>query len=251
MTVRRRRQDAVFERRARSCMVTHLDSGDGSEMSDEFDRIGSMDTVFDAAASAGVFVRPGDDNPTVFEMPPKHKKVCHTDALVAGTHFPAEAAANLIGYRSMVVTMSGLAAMGAEAVSASVSLVTPTLSRVWAAQFAGGIARAALDFGLKIFGGNLERGPQTVRVTVYGRVPTGTAIPRSGAKPGDGVYVSGVLGAASLALSQAELAAPPQAALEADTPLRRYWKPTPRLQLGVGLADAGHRRHSRFRWLDS
>ena len=232
MTIRRRRQDAVCERRARSCTVAHLDSGDGSEVSDEFDRIGSVDAMFNAISSLDVVVRPGE---TALEWPPNHEPICHTDALVAGTHFPAEAPADLIGYRSMVVTMSGLAAMGAAAVSARVSLATPTLSRVWAAQFAGGITRAALDFGLKIVTGDLERGPQTVRVTVHGRVPTGTAIPRSGAKAGDSVYVSGVLGAASLALLGAELAVPPRAALKADTPLRRYWKPTPRVQLGVGL----------------
>ena len=204
-------------------------------MSDEFALIDSIIArLGEATTGTDVIVGPGDDA-AVLEMPSEHELVVSTDTLVATRHYPIRAGADSIGYRSMAVATSDLAAMGATPGWATVSLVTPTLSRDWATLFAGGIQGAALDFGLKVVGGNLARGPQSVTVTVHGHVPAGEALRRSGAKAGDGVYVTGALGGAGLALADAGLATPSPAALTADSPLRRYWKPTPRLQLGEGL----------------
>ena len=204
-------------------------------MSDEFALIDSITTVLaETTAGADVIVGPGDDA-AVLAMPPEHELVVSTDALIAGSHYPMHARADLIGYRSMAVATSDLAAMGAAPGWATVSLVVPTLSRDWAALFAAGIKSAALDFGLKVVGGNLARGPESVTVAVHGHVPRGQALRRSGAKAGDCVYVSGALGGAGLALANAGLATPSPSALAADSSLRRYWQPTPRLELGMGL----------------
>ena len=204
-------------------------------MTGEFEHIDSMIEVLgETTAGTGVVLGPGDDA-AVLAMPAGHELVVSTDTLVAERHYPPNARADSIGYRSMAVATSDLAAMGATPGWATVSLVTPTLSRDWATLFAAGIKRAALDFELKVVGGNLARGPQSVSVTVHGHVPAGQAIQRSGAKAGDGVYVTGALGGAGSALADAGLASASLPALAADSPLRRYWKPTPRLKLAISL----------------
>ena len=204
-------------------------------MSDEFALIDRMVALLgETTSGASVVAGPGDDA-AVLAMPPEHELVVSVDTLVAERHYPANARADLIGYRSMAVATSDLAAMGAAPGWATVALVAPTLSPDWAALFASGIKRAALDFDLKVVGGNLARGQQSVTVTVHGHVPAGQAIVRSGAKTGDDVYVTGTLGGAGLALAAGRLATPSAADLASDSPLRRYWRPAPRLEVGVAL----------------
>ena len=203
-------------------------------MSDEFTLIDRMVAVLgETTSGANVVAGPGDDA-AVLAIPPAHELVVSVDTLVAERHYPANARADLIGYRSMAVATSDLAAMGAAPGWATVALVAPALSLDWATLFASGIKRAALDFHLKVVGGNLARGPQSVTVTVHGHVPAGQAIVRSGAKAGDDVYVTGTLGGAGLALADAKLATA-SADLASDSPLRRYWNPEPRLEVGVAL----------------
>lgn len=202
---------------------------------DEFDLIDTMVEILgDVANGAGVVVGPGDDA-AVLDVPADHQLVVSTDTLVAGRHFPANAQADVIGYRSMAVATSDLAAMGATPAYATVALTIEHLPEDWARPYAAGIADAARDFGLSIVGGNIARGPCSVTVTVHGHVPTGQAITRGGAQPGDLVYVTGSLGGASLALADPGLESCGLRDLAEETPLRRYWMPTPRLALGQAL----------------
>lgn len=186
------------------------------------------------AQGEGVVLGPGDDA-AVLAVPAQHELVVSTDTLVAGRHYPPAAAPANIGYRSMAAATSDLAAMGAAPAWALVSLTAPDLAGEWATAFAAGIRAAAEAFGLKVVGGNLARGPASVTIAVHGHVPAGTALRRSGAKPGDRVYVSGHIGGAGLALADA----PALAACPAEAPpgsaLARYWRPQPRLALGMGL----------------
>ena len=183
---------------------------------------------------AGVVLGPGDDA-AVLEIPSGRQLVVSTDTLVAGRHYPDGACADAIGYRSLAVAISDLAAMGATPAFATVSLTTEKLTRAWAERYTDGLAAAARAFGIAIVGGNIARGPESVTVTVNGHVPNGTAIPRSGAGPGDGVYVTGLLGGAGLALADENLAEWSLAAADDDSPLTRYWMPRPRLHLGIAL----------------
>lgn len=182
----------------------------------------------------GVVLGPGDDA-AVLEIPKGRQLVVSTDTLVADRHYPGGACADAIGYRSLAVATSDLAAMGAAPAFATVSLTTEGLTANWAEQYADGLAAAAHGFGIAIVGGNVARGPESVTVTVHGHVPNGTAVTRSGAGPGDDVYVTGVLGGAGLALVDESLAEWPLAALQEDSPLKRYWMPQPRLRLGIAL----------------
>lgn len=202
----------------------------------EFELIAAIAEVLGPVAGGeGVVLGPGDDA-AVLAVPPGHELVVSTDTLVAGRHYPAAAAPAHIGYRSMAVATSDLAAMGAAPAWALVSLTAPALSIEWATAFATGIRAAAEALGLKVVGGNLARGPASVTVAVHGHVPAGTALRRSGAKPGDRIYVSGSIGGAGLALADAPaLAACPWDDLPPGSPLARYWQPQPRLALGLGL----------------
>ncbi len=205
-------------------------------MPNEFDLIDHIvATLGDVAAGAGVALGPGDDA-AVLTLPPGCQLVVSTDTLVAGRHYPEGAAPDAIGYRALAVATSDLAAMGAAAAWAVVSLTAERLERAWTAGFAEGLKRAAARFGLAVVGGNLARGPQSVTVTVHGHLPHGAAITRAGAKTGDAVYVTGELGAAKLALGDVErLRELSFADLDDGEPPARYWRPTPRLAVGVGL----------------
>lgn len=209
----------------------------------EFDLIDSIAQVLrETAAAPSVVLGPGDDAAVV--IPPQgHELVVSTDTLVAGRHYPEGAQPDAIGYRGMAVAVSDLAAMGAAPAWAVVALTTPRLEEDWARRFAGGVRGAARDFGLAVIGGNLARGPQSVTVTAHGHLPSGTAIRRAGARPGDIVHVTGTLGGAGLALADRErLRECSLADLVAGAPEHRFWKPAPRLALGValrGFASAG------------
>lgn len=206
-------------------------------MSREFDLIDSIVAVLGDTATSGegVLVGPGDDA-AVLAVPAGHQLVVSTDALIAGRHYPEGSNPELIGWRSMAVAASDLAAMSAEPAWATVALVAPELAADWAKRFAIGIGDAAREFGMKIVGGNLAQGPQSVTVTVHGHLPANSALVRSGAMSGDFVYVTGQLGGAALALEDMPgLAACSPEDLREDSPLRRYWCPTPRFAFGAGL----------------
>lgn len=202
---------------------------------DEFDLIDTMvEMLGDVATGTGVAVGPGDDA-AVLDVPADHQLVVSTDTLVAGRHFPANGPADAIGYRSMAVATSDLAAMGATPAYATVALTIEDLPEDWARPYAAGIACAARNFGLAVVGGNVARGPCSITVTVHGHVPSGQAITRAGAQPGDRVYVTGWLGGASLALADPGLESCGLRDLTDETPLRRYWMPTPRLAFAEAL----------------
>lgn len=209
-------------------------------MNGEFDLIDAIvATLGTTATGDGVVLGPGDDA-AVLALPTGHEMVVSTDTLVADRHYPGGACADAIGYRSLAVATSDLAAMGAEPAYATVALTSPDLAADWAKRYAHGLAQAAQDFGMAIVGGNLARGSQAVTVTVFGHVPEGAAITRSGARSGHTLYVTGALGGAGLALgdeslSEYSLTALDPSSTDPGSPLARYWKPEPRIAVGVGL----------------
>ena len=156
------------------------------------------------------------------------------DTIVADAHFPADTGARFVGHRVLAVNLSDLAAMGAEPAWALLGLTLPAADESWLAGFAAGLDELARRFGVALVGGDTTRGPLAATVTVGGWVPRGEALKRSGAKPGDDLWVSGTLGdaGAGLAILQARLAAGGAAREEL---LRRFLLPEPRVGLGVAL----------------
>ncbi len=154
----------------------------------------------DTAASRWLDVGAGDDA-SVSTLPAGTQLVSSIDTLVAGRHFPGDADPADIGFRAMMVSLSDLAAMGAEPHIVLVALTLEAADPAWVSALARGMAEAARQTGATIAGGNLSRGRLSLSMSVHGVVPEGTAVLRSGARPGDLLYVTGALGGAAAALA--------------------------------------------------
>ncbi|MBS0579706.1 MAG: thiamine-phosphate kinase [Proteobacteria bacterium] len=187
------------------------------------------------AQRADVALGIGDDA-ALLRVAPGHELVAATDTLVAGVHFPHGCPAHSIGHRALAVNLSDVAAMGAQPLWALLALTLPEVDETWLEGFAAGLGGLARQHGVALVGGDTTRGPLTVTVQVLGQVAAGTALRRSGARPGDTLFVSGTPGdaAAGLALEQSRLQAPPEAAAYLRA---RFLLPTPRLALGERLRE--------------
>jgi thiamine-monophosphate kinase len=149
-----------------------------------------------------------------------------TDMLVEGRHFLPGADPEALGHKALAVNLSDLAAMGAAPRWATLGLALPAADERWLTGFARGFFALAARFGVDLVGGDTTRSPLlTITVTALGEVPSGVAMYRAGARPGDDIWVSGELGGAALALAHPEIAA------VAD----RLHRPEPRVELGERL----------------
>lgn len=154
-----------------------------------------------------------------------------TDSLLEGRHFRRGADARKLGHKALAVNLSDMAAMGATPRWATLSLSLPSARRRWLAAFAGGFYALARRFGVDLIGGDTTRGPLSIGVTILGEVPAGRALRRSGAAPGDDIWVSGELGGAALGLRRPEV----------RSAAKRLNEPEPRVVLGkrlLGVASA-------------
>jgi thiamine-monophosphate kinase len=185
------------------------------------------------------------DDAALLPVPGADRQLVATvDALVEGVHFERRyAPARLVGRKALAVNLSDVAAMGGIPRYALCALLAPPdLSLSWVHEFAQGFGDRAREFGVRIVGGNLSRGPCfAATVTVLGEVERGRAVTRDGGRPGDRLYVTGTLGASALgmALLRDEGPRPSPEVQEALT--RAHLDPTPRLaegRLAAGFARA-------------
>lgn len=185
------------------------------------------------AARADVRLGIGDDA-AVLAVPRGFELALTTDVQVEGVHFLKAAPAAAIGYRALAVNLSDIAAMGAEPSWMLLSLVLPRVQAPWLREFSGSLARLAKREGVALVGGNLSRGPLSITILLAGLVPAGGALRRDGARPGDDLYVSGMLGDAAGGLELARRGAPLRTAA-ARYLRRRFEYPTARVALGRAL----------------
>lgn len=153
------------------------------------------------------------------------------DTLVSGIHFFPDVPADRLGHKALAVSLSDLAAMGAEPCWFSLALTLPAVDSAWLDAFSTGLAGLAKSHGVSLIGGDTTRGPLSITIHAIGTLPESAALRRSGAKPGDVIYVSGDLGAAGLALKQrteSDFTVSPQT-------LARLELPSPRVALGLAL----------------
>ncbi|MCQ4295496.1 thiamine-phosphate kinase [Pseudomonas stutzeri] len=188
-----------------------------------------------ARAGGEVVLGIGDDC-ALLQIPAGEQLAVSTDTLVAGVHFSDPCNPFLLGRRALAVAASDLAAMGAAPIGFTLALTLPAGDPLWLAELARGLDSMALDCSLRLIGGDTTRGPLSLTVTVFGRVPAGQALLRSGAQVGDLLCVGGVLGeaAGALPLVLGQAAADPDIA---EHLLARYWSPQPQLALGEALRD--------------
>jgi thiamine-monophosphate kinase len=175
----------------------------------------------------------GDDCALLAPAPGMHLAVS-CDMLVEGRHFFAGAEPRALGHKSLAVNLSDLAACAAQPLAFTLALALPQARDEWLAPFAEGLFALADEYECELVGGDTTRGPLTICITVFGQVPAGQALLRSGAKPGDDVFVSGTLGDARLALEglRGAVALPADVL---DAARARLDRPSPRVALGLAL----------------
>ncbi|MCK6386255.1 MAG: thiamine-phosphate kinase [Zoogloea sp.] len=157
-----------------------------------------------------------------------------TDMLVAGTHFFADTDPEDLGWKTLAVNVSDLAAMGAEPRWVVLAASLPAPDEAWIAAFAKGFFACSEAFGIDVIGGDTTRGPLNLCPTIFGEVPVGRAITRAGARPGDDLWVSGTPGRAALGLAQLRGEAELADGHRADC-LAALHRPQPRVALGLAL----------------
>lgn len=176
------------------------------------------------------------DDAALFRPRPGMQLAVSTDMLVAGTHFFPDTDPCDLGWKTLAVNVSDLAAMGAAPRWALLALALPQADERWIAAFARGFLACARAFGVDLIGGDTTRGPLNLAVTIFGEVPVGKAITRAGAQAGDDLWVSGQPGLAALGLAalrgQIELSSAGRSAC-----LAALLRPQPRIALGLGLRD--------------
>jgi thiamine-monophosphate kinase len=174
----------------------------------------------------------GDDAALV-RIAEGNQLVISTDMSVAGTHFFADAAPYYIGWKSLAVNVSDMAAMGANPKWATLALALPEIDESWLAEFSRGFFACADAFKVDLVGGDTTKGSLSISVTIMGEVPTGKALKRGGAQAGDDIWVSGTLGSAALGL--AHLQEKVQLSDELAICLKALNTPSPRSALGLAL----------------
>jgi len=175
------------------------------------------------------------DDAALLRPPHEDALVACTDVLTEGIHFPVDTPAEAVGHKALAVNLSDVAAMGARPRWALLALGLPRPDPQWLAAFARGLMDLADQAQVALVGGDLCRGPLSATVTLLGSVIPGRALRRSGARPGDELWLSGTVGDAGLGLEVVR----GRVELEAEAArfcIQRLQRPTPRLALGQWLA---------------
>ena len=195
----------------------------------EFDLIARYFTRPVRHAALGV----GDDCALLAPRPGMQLAIS-SDMLVEGRHFFADVDPEALGHKALAVNLSDLAACGARPLAFTLALALPRVDEAWLAGFSKGLLALADAHGCELVGGDTTQGPLNICITVFGEVPAGQALLRSGARAGDDIYVSGTLGDARLALEAllGHIHLPDELLAQARQRLER---PTPRVALGLAL----------------
>lgn len=171
------------------------------------------------------------DDAAVFSVP-NNDVVTSIDTMVEDVHFLKQISPYDIGYKSLAVSLSDMAAMGAKPFSSLLSLTIPKSDSEWLSEFANGFFDLAKHFNVDLIGGDISRGPLTISTVVNGFIPKSSAIYRHQAKIGDLIYVTGSLGDAGGVLHLLQQNKKPPSSL-----LNRLNQPTPRVQEGIVLRE--------------
>lgn len=170
----------------------------------------------------------GDDC-AILSVPVGHSLAVSMDTLVEDVHFPKNTSAFSIGYKSLAVNLSDLAATGAEPAWITLSLTLPRADESWIKEFVKGLFALANKHNVQLVGGDTTRGALSVSIQAHGFVKN--ALLRSGAKVGDLIYVSGCLGDAALGLRYYS----DQEKVN-EKCIHKLQRPEPRVKLGQALS---------------
>jgi thiamine-monophosphate kinase len=197
-----------------------------------------------SGSNRSIFSGIGDDCAVLRLLPQKATRgvevLVTTDFTLEGIHFrrdwhPPES----VGHRCLARGLSDIAAMGGEPVAAFLSLALPRdLPQAWVGRFVRSLIGLGERFGVSLAGGDTAESPNGILadIMVVGTAPKSKSLLRSGARPGDRIFVSGELGGSAAAVVQ--MRAKPKKKLKAhDYP--RHFYPEPRIELGRILRERG------------
>jgi len=177
------------------------------------------------------------DDAAILDIPAGHSLVYCSDLVVEDTHFiRGKHPADSVGYKAVAVNVSDVGAMGGVPMYFLISIATPgDLEVEWVDAFYSGVEKACRDFDVVLAGGDTSSAASIfVDVAMVGRVPAGSGVTRSGARVGDGIYVTGKLGGSALGL---ELL---RAGKIGDAAVQRHLYPQPRHRVGAVVRDRAH-----------
>lgn len=195
-------------------------------------RVASRTRAYGAAAATGIVKGIGDDCAIYRGRGSAEDLVLTTDLLIEGVHFlQSTHSPEAIGHKTLARGLSDIASMGARPRFCLLSLALPeTIDTIWIDRFYSGLLDLAELHGAVLAGGDLSRADRIAcDIVCGGSVPVGKALLRSGAKPGDAIYVSGRLGGSALGLATQKGAA-----------FERHLRPEPRIALGQKLRTQLH-----------
>lgn len=205
----------------------------------EFERIARFFAPLAAPGGLGLV-----DDVALIDGPDGEQYALTTDAIIAGVDYFPEDPPRLVAQKLLRVNLSDLAAKGARPFGyLLITVLPPSHDEAWLAEFSAGLAADQAEYGIALLGGDSSAtpGPATLAVTALGRVAKGKAVLRSGAKPGDLIFVSGTVGDAALGLRVRKGEITGLSAADRDFLVDRYHLPQPRVRLGqelVGLVNA-------------
>ena len=193
---------------------------------------------FDRVKSARLDVETGiGDDCALLHIPEKKTLAISTDTLVCGRHFLPDIDPADLAYKALAVNVSDLAAMGADPAWLTLALTLPSVDEAWLQAFSDSLFEQLDYYDMQLIGGDTTKGPLSMTLGIHGYVPVGRALKRSGAKPGDWIYVTGTPGdsAAGLAILQNRLTVSDET--DSAYLVQRHLRPTPRILQGQALRD--------------
>ncbi|WP_028869816.1 thiamine-phosphate kinase [Psychromonas arctica] len=153
-----------------------------------------------ADLSQDVVIGIGDDC-AILDIANGYQLAVTTDSLVSGVHFFENVEPYRLGYKSLAVNLSDLAAMGASAKWVSLAITLPSINEPWLAEFCRGFFALADKYNVQLIGGDTTKGPLSITVSAKGIIKSGQALTRKQAQAGDIICVSGCLGDGALGLA--------------------------------------------------
>lgn len=176
----------------------------------------------------------GDDC-ALLEIPQGQQLAVTVDTMVENVHFLATVSAKDLAWKSIAVNLSDLAAIGAEPTWLTLALTLPETRSEWLNEFSSSFFEYADHYGLQLIGGDTCRGPLSITIQAMGFVPIDSGLKRSGANPGDLIFVTGSLGDAGLGLEIASGQCDIECCDDQRFLLERFNRPTPRVAVGIAL----------------
>ena len=175
------------------------------------------------------------DDAAMIHVRNNYQLAISSDMLIENIHFLKNTNPSHLGWKSLAVNLSDIAAMGATPKWATLSISLPKINHAWLKKFSKGFFKCADKFGIDLIGGDTTKGPLSISITIMGESKKDEALLRSGAKINDDIWVTGQLGLASMGLAnlQGQLKLPPRIKMKC---IRALEIPTPKTFLGSYLS---------------